>query len=245
MSGDVRSDERVAAEPDRFQPVPDPRPDDDVWPEMMWPVPGDAVLTGKSVELRPVDPAADAGELFRALDQARTWAHVPGRPQTAAQLEELLRQLNSQDDWHIWTVRTVREVGGESAGAIIGVTAYLDARPRDAGLEIGFTVYTPPVWGTAVNPEAKLLLLEYAFETLNAGRVQLKTDVRNHRSQQAISRLGARYEGTLRRHFRREDGTMRDSVLFSITVEDWPQVRDRLTHRLAELDRAAATPAAG
>jgi RimJ/RimL family protein N-acetyltransferase len=89
------------------------------------------------------------------------------------------------------------------------------------------------VWGTAVNPETKLLLLEHAFEVLGAGRVQLKTDVRNVRSQQAIARLGARYEGTLRRYQRRSDGTVRDTVLFSVLAEEWPAVRDGLRERLA------------
>lgn len=78
-------------------------------------------------------------------------------------------------------------------------------------------------------------LLAYAFDTLGVGRVQLKTDVRNQRSQQAIARLGARYEGTLRRHFRRSDGTVRDSVLFSITSEDWPRVRASLDSRLRSI----------
>jgi RimJ/RimL family protein N-acetyltransferase len=89
------------------------------------------------------------------------------------------------------------------------------------------------VWATAVNPEAKLLLLEYAFERARAGRVQLKTDIRNQRSQRAIAKLGARYEGVLRRHLRRADGTMRDSVLFSVTAEDWPAVRNGLHDRLS------------
>ncbi|CRK49912.1 GNAT family acetyltransferase (fragment) [Rhodococcus sp. RD6.2] len=86
-----------------------------------------------------------------------------------------------------------------------------------------------------MNPESKRLLLGYAFDTLHAGRVQLKTDTRNHRSQQAIARLGAQYEGTLRRHFRRTDGSVRDTVMFSITAEDWPQVDERLAARLHNL----------
>jgi RimJ/RimL family protein N-acetyltransferase len=90
------------------------------------------------------------------------------------------------------------------------------------------------VWATAVNPDVKLLLLGHAFATLRAGRVQLKTDVRNVRSQQAIARLGARYEATLRRYQRRADGTVRDTVLFSITAEEWPAVRDRLHDRVAD-----------
>ena len=103
---------------------------------------------------------------------------------------------------------------------------------RDARLEIGWTVYAPAVWGSAVNPWCKLLLLGYAFEELRMGRVQLKTDIRNERSQQAIARLGARFEGVLRRYQRRADGSVRDTVLFSITAEEWPEVRARLSTRL-------------
>jgi RimJ/RimL family protein N-acetyltransferase len=129
-------------------------------------------------------------------------------------------------------IRTRGSVGGLPAGSVVGTTSYLEAHPRDAWLEVGFTLYTPAVWATSVNPEAKLLLFGYAFDTLHAGRVQLKTDTRNHRSQQAIARLGATYEGTLRRSFRRDDGTVRDSVLFSVTAEDWPNVRLRLEQRV-------------
>jgi RimJ/RimL family protein N-acetyltransferase len=85
-----------------------------------------------------------------------------------------------------------------------------------------------------VNPETKLLLLTYAFETLGMGRVQLKTDIRNHRSQQAIARLGAEFEGVLRRYQRRGDGTVRDTVMFSITAQDWPRVKAGLIGRLAD-----------
>jgi RimJ/RimL family protein N-acetyltransferase len=86
--------------------------------------------------------------------------------------------------------------------------------------------------GERRQPECKLLLLRYAFEGLGVGRVQLKTDVRNGRSQQAIARLGARYEATLGRYQRRADGTVRDTVLFSILAEDWPAVKAGLMARL-------------
>jgi len=221
----------------RFQPVPDPRPDDKPWPDMVWPVPDGARLRGETVRLTTVDPSADAGELFAALDADAVWAHLPWRPRAASEFADHLRELNAHPDWHVWIVRARTEIGDRAAGAVLGVTSYLDVRPRDAALEIGFTAYTPSVWGGPVNPEAKLLLLEYAFDELHVGRVQLKTDVRNHRSQQAIARLGAQYEGTLRRQFRREDGTVRDSVLFSITAEDWPRVRAGLTERLRATGR--------
>ncbi|WP_245663262.1 GNAT family N-acetyltransferase [Nocardia inohanensis] len=216
----------------RFEPVPDPRPFDEPWPEMVWPIPADTELTGTSVLLTPLDPAADTADLFRALDHDEVWAHVPWRPSDPDEFRTHLEARCALPDWQVWTVRTRATISGVPAGTVVGVTAYLAVSARDAALEIGFTLYDPQVWATTVNPEAKLLLLEFAFEKLNVGRVQLKTDVRNHRSQQAIARLGARYEGVLRRNFRRSDGTIRDSVQFSIIAEDWPETRARLTARL-------------
>ncbi|MET4609964.1 RimJ/RimL family protein N-acetyltransferase [Rhodococcus sp. PvR044] len=225
------------ADPVRFEPVQDPRPSDQPWPAMTWPVPAGTELVGTSVRLTPLDPDTDAPELFRALDHDRVWAHVPWRPSDPEQFAEFLRERCAQPEWQPWTVRTVGPCGELPAGAVVGISSYLDVAVRDARLEIGMTLYNPDVWSSAVNPEAKSLLLRYAFEELGVGRVQLKTDVRNVRSQQAIARLGATYEGMLRRSFRREDGTVRDSVLFSIIAEDWPDVRARLA---ARLDRAGS-----
>ena len=104
--------------------------------------------------------------------------------------------------------------------------------PAAARLEIGWTAYTPAVWAGTVNPDAKLTLLAYAFDELGAGRVQLKTDVRNQRSQRAIAGIGAQFEGLLRRYQRRSDGTIRDTVLFSILAEEWPTVRAGLRARI-------------
>ncbi|WP_235675954.1 GNAT family N-acetyltransferase [Mycolicibacter arupensis] len=219
-------------EPERFTPVADPRPADTAWPTMLWPVPPDTELVGETIGLTALNPAADAAELLRALDHDAVWAHVPGRPRDLAGFQETLEQRCALTDWQCWVIRTRGSVGGLPAGSVVGTTSYLEAHPRDAWLEVGFTLYTPAVWATSVNPEAKLLLFGYAFDTLHAGRVQLKTDTRNHRSQQAITRLGATYEGTLRRSFRRDDGTVRDSVLFSVTAEDWPNVRLRLEQRV-------------
>lgn len=212
---------------------------------MKWPVPDDTELIGEAVQLSALDPASDAAELLQALDHDEVWAHVPGRPVDLAQFQEMLHRRCSLADWRPWVIRARRAVAGLPAGAIIGTTSYLDAHPHDAWLEVGFTLYTPTVWGTVINPETKLLLFGYAFDTLRAGRIQLKTDARNHRSQQAIGRLGAKYEGTLRRSFRRDDGTIRDSVLFSVTVDDWPDVRHRLTervHRATGYGRSTSAP---
>jgi RimJ/RimL family protein N-acetyltransferase len=111
---------------------------------------------------------------------------------------------------------------------LAGSTSFLDIRTRDAGLEIGSTWYGKPFWRTHVNTASKLLLLTHAFDELGAIRVQLKTDARNTRSQRAIERLGAVKEGVLRCHMIYPNGFVRDSVMYSITCNEWPDVRARL-----------------
>jgi RimJ/RimL family protein N-acetyltransferase len=99
-------------------------------------------------------------------------------------------------------------------------------------VEIGWTWIAPSRQRSAVNTEAKLLQLTYAFDTLGAGRVALKTDLRNERSQRAIERLGAVREGVLRRHFRLPNGHVRDTVYYSIVSDEWPAAKARLEERL-------------
>jgi N-acetyltransferase len=217
---------------DAFRPRPDPRPDDRPWGEMTWPPPANVLLLGQLVELRPADPDQDGGELFAALDHDAAWQHFYGRPSDSAGCAELLRSRYTAG-WFPWIVRLQRDYRGHPAGAIVGMTNYLEIAPGDARLEIGGTMYTPSLWGSLVNPDTKLALLRYAFDELGTGRMQLKTDIRNTRSQRAIDRLGAAYEGTLRRYQRRSDATMRDTVVFSIIAEQWPNVRAGLLDRLA------------
>jgi RimJ/RimL family protein N-acetyltransferase len=219
----------------RFVSPEDPRPDDVHWPPATWPPADGTVLRGDWVELRPTT-LDDAHGLHRALDHDHVFEHLAGGPVPGDQ--EARRWITQvlERGWHPWTVRLVRDVGGRSAGTVVGWSSYLEISPHDARLEIGNTAYDPGVWGTVVNPETKLLLLTFAFETLGMGRVQLKTDIRNQRSQHAIARLGAKYEGVLRRYQRRADGTVRDTVLFSITAEDWPDVRQGLSDRVTAYD---------
>ena len=113
-----------------------------------------------------------------------------------------------------------------------GTTSYLDIRPADRGLEIGYTWLGKQFQGTHVNPENKYLLLRHAFETLGASRVQLKTDSRNIQSQRAMLKLGARLEGTLRKHMVLPDGYLRDTVMLSIIDDEWPSVKSGLEARL-------------
>ncbi len=214
-----------------FVPISNPRPEDAPWRAMVWP-PAVKSLTGEVVELTSCVPERDAAPLFRALDDDAVWRHLPGRPRDPEAYASILAKRIAEGRL-IWIVRLRRPYAGLPAEAVVGTSSYLDAAQADARLEIGATAYARTVWGLRVNPETKLQLLAHAFDVLGAGRVQLKTDVRNARSQIAIARLGARYEGTLRRSTRRDDGTVRDSVLFSIVAEEWPAVRDGLVSRLS------------
>ena len=198
----------------------DSRPDDVVWPQAEWPPPHE--LVGDHVTLTQFVPA-DTPELFAALDHDACWDHIAGRPAHAEEYAATLAQAPQAGRWP-WVVRR--------AGLVVGTTSYMDVSLPDARLEIGSTAYSPSVWATEVNPECKLLLMTWAFEH-GFGRVQLKTDIRNRRSQAAIAKLGASYEGVLRRYQRRADGTVRDTVMYSVTAEEWPGVRERLRSRLA------------
>jgi len=215
-----------------FEPVADARPDDRPWPRFRWPLDPGVTLRGRVVELSLFDRERDAEALFATLDDASAWEHVAGRPRDASAYGAALEAAPDAGRFP-WVVRLVAPLAGLACGRVIGTSSYLDVSVPDARLEIGSTAYDSRVWGTAVNPEAKLLLLGHAFEVLGAGRVQLKTDVRNQRSQRAIARLGARYEATLRRYQRRGDDTLRDTILFSILAEEWPEVRAGLAARLA------------
>jgi N-acetyltransferase len=115
----------------------------------------------------------------------------------------------------------------------LGSSSYLDIALDHKRVEIGATWYHPSVWATSVNPDAKLLLLTHAFDTLGCNRVSLVTDGLNHRSQSAIAKLGATREGVLRSHMVVHDGRIRDTVVFSIVRSEWPAVRERLLSRLS------------
>jgi N-acetyltransferase len=120
-----------------------------------------------------------------------------------------------------------------STGEPVGSTRYLEIRLEHLRVEIGWTWLTPRVWQTGVNVEAKLLLLEHAFERVGLRRVEFKTDARNERSRGALSALGADFEGVFRKHMVVRDGAPRDSAYYSVIDDDWPALRPRLEARLA------------
>lgn len=209
----------------RFVAKEDSRPNDIVWPKVIWPVDKNTILTGQTVQVT-CQNESDFPELFAALDDDELWQFAVSRPKSVDEMLAPFRARSVDSPWQPWIVREIL------TGRVVGSTSFLDTSAHDGRTEIGATTYIREVWGTKVNPETKFLLLQFAFETLGMGRVQLKTDIRNVRSQQAIARLGATYEGVLRRFQRRADGTVRDTVLFSITSEEWPKVKSRLEERL-------------
>ena len=119
-------------------------------------------------------------------------------------------------------------------GALVGSTRYLNIAAEHRRLEIGWTWLAPSQWGGRANAAAKLLLLEHAFETLGAQRVELRTDALNQRARRAILKLGAVEEGLLRRHMVMPGGRVRDTVQFAVIDEIWPAVRATLEARISE-----------
>jgi len=147
-------------------------------------------------------------------------------------------EINTVDDMHNWVIDILSRANKGTdlpfvaihlvSGRVAGATRYLNIMPNDRGLEIGGTWYGPEFQRTSVNTECKYLLLSHAFETLGCIRVQLKTDLRNERSQKAIERIGAVKEGVLRNHMILPDGHYRHSVFYSILDTEWPEVKKRL-----------------
>jgi RimJ/RimL family protein N-acetyltransferase len=118
-------------------------------------------------------------------------------------------------------------------GELVGHTSYLNYRPHDRVVEIGNTWLVPAAWGTGANVEAKLLLLEHAFEREGLLRVEFKTDARNDRSRAALAALPAQFEGVFRKHMLVRDGVRRDSAWYAVIDDDWPEVKANLQRRLA------------
>jgi len=196
-----------------------------------WPPAEGLVLTGDVVSVRRYR-SSDAPELVPALADPKIWEHVPAFPQTVADWDAYALKGAATGRWP-FVVRLVQPLAGFPAGAVVGCSSYYDVSPENFYVSIGYTTYTPQVWGTAVNPATKLLLLQHAFETLGMNRVQLKTDNRNLRSQAAMEKIGATREGVLRNHMIRRDGTPRDSVIFSILKTEWPEVQKILKELIA------------
>ncbi len=193
-------------------------------------------LAGRHVRLEPMSPEHVDG-LFAAAD-AEAFEHLSiPLPGSATDTERWVHGvLADRDARAILPWVQIDPLTGEVAGT----TSYYEVSPVTRSVAIGHTWLGRRWWRTAVNTEAKLLLLRRAFDDLGAVRVVWHTDIRNERSQAAISRLGAQREGVLRKHKQRRDGSWRDTVQFAMTDDDWPAVSERLASRVA----AGAVPAA-
>lgn len=187
-------------------------------------------LEGRHVRLEPLT-MAHAPDLFAALSEdVAIWKWLSIEPPTTlAAMEAFVASALEMQS-------AGREVPfaqiARSAGRAVGSTRYLSISSRDLGLEIGWTWIGRSWQRTAINTEAKLLLMRHAFEDLGAVRVQLKTDARNLQSQAAIERLGAVREGVLRKLQRTRNGFIRDTAMYSVIAEEWPVVRAGLSARL-------------
>ncbi len=188
-------------------------------------------LTGRVVRLEPLS-LAQVPDLTVAGQDEGIWRYMPyDNMQTEAQMRAWVADLLHR-----------QTLGGDLPFAVyhladqkyVGATRYMDIQPPHRGLEIGGTWYGADYQRTAVNTECKYLLLRHAFEMLGCIRVQLKTDLRNERSQAAIARIGAVREGVLRENMIMPNGYHRSSVYFSMLAAEWPAAKAKLEARLAD-----------
>jgi RimJ/RimL family protein N-acetyltransferase len=193
---------------------------------MEWTAP---TLEGELVRLEPMTPAHEDG-LWEASRDERTWTWLSvHQPATREELREYLQDAlaNAAAGLELPLVTIRRE-----DGRLVGSTRFLALRPEHRSVEIGWTWLTPEAWGTGINVEAKLLMLEHAFERLGCLRVELKTDARNERSRGAMTALPAQFEGVHRKSMLVRGGQRRDSAWYSVIDEEWPDVRANLLRRL-------------
>ena len=185
-------------------------------------------LEGHGVRLEPLDPAHEAG-LADAVRDGRLWelwyTVVPEPEKMAKYIADALAG-HTAGTMLPWAVRELE------SGDVIGSTRYHDVVAPIDRVEIGYTWYAARWQRSHVNTACKLLLLTHAFETMGCKVVGLRTDNFNFRSQRAIEALGAKKDGVLRHHQARRDGSARDSVMYSILLGEWPDVKRHLTARL-------------
>lgn len=182
-------------------------------------------LTGLRAKLVPYTED-HLDQLLEAGQYPEIWTYMP--LQTVPTRERLAKSMASALAEQALETCLPFTILDQESDQIIGSTRLFDVSLPHRRGEIGHTWLTPSVWRTRINTECKYLLLCHAFDTLNFIRVQLKTDLRNTRSQAAIERLGAVKEGVLRNHVILPDGYIRHSVLYSITAEEWPVIKNRL-----------------
>ena len=193
---------------------------------------GPIILEGPHVRLEPLEER-HADDLLEAAGDSAIWRWLPERIESRADLQ---RWLGDAGRAQATGAEYAFAVVDRGSGRAIGSTRYMDVSVAHRGVEVGWTWYSTAAWGTIINPEAKLLLLTHAFEDWGAIRLCLKTDSLNQRSRAAILKLGASYEGDLRNHRVRPDGSHRHSSYYSILDTEWALVKAGLEERLARFN---------
>jgi RimJ/RimL family protein N-acetyltransferase len=186
------------------------------------------ILSGRGIELVPLALDHEAGLRAAAAD-GELWklrvTSVPEPEQTTTYIEDALK---ARDAGH----RFAFAVRDAASGTVLGSTSYHDILPAVKRVEIGYTWYAARCQRTHVNTTCKLLMLTHAFETLGCNVVGWRTDNFNFASQRAIERLGAKKDGVIRGHALRRDGTIRDTVMYSLRSGEWPEVKAQLLYLL-------------
>lgn len=191
--------------------------------------PGIVTLEGKHVILAPLAEEHLDG-IMRAGEDESIWTWLPYRLRTREDYERWLSDaLAARNDGRQLPFATIDRASGD----VVGSTRLFFLSPADRRVEIGATWLAPSAQRTAINTESKYLLLRYCFETLGCVRVELKTDARNEKSRRAILRVGATFEGVMRKHMLTRGGIYRDSAYYAVVDDDWPGVRRRLEGMLA------------
>ena len=186
-------------------------------------------LAGRDVRLEPLHTGHEAGLAAAATDGELWKLWFTSVPEPKATRAYIAEALEGQHARHMlpWAIRDL------PTDTIVGSTRYHDIVPAADRVEIGYTWYAKRCQRTHINTVCKLLLLGHAFETLGCAVVGLRTDNFNFRSQRAIQALGAKKDGVIRHHHSRRDGTVRDTVIYSIIATEWPDVKRHLELRLA------------
>ena len=185
-------------------------------------------LNGRFASLEPLAPEHHAG-LIEAVKDGELWklwyTSIPNPDGMKAEIERRLH-LQSEGKMAPFTVF-------DAAGAIIGMTTYMNIDAHNKRVEIGSTWYAARAQRTSLNTECKLMLLTHAFEKLDCIAVEFRTSFFNQQSRRAIERLGAKLDGVLRSHIRHTDGSLRDTCVYSIIASEWPTVRSHLAYQLS------------
>ncbi|MEF3303169.1 GNAT family N-acetyltransferase [Paenibacillus sp. GYB003] len=183
-----------------------------------------AALEGHRVVLKAMEPS-HADELYECGNHPDIWTYLPCRMESHRDLAEFVESALRDRETGLDYPFVVYD---KSLRRLVGSTRFLNISVPNRNLEIGYTWYTPEVWRTRVNTECKYLLLRHCFEQMKTVRVQLKADVRNVRSNNAIERIGAVREGIMRQDRILPDGYCRSSYIYSIIDSEWPAVKLRL-----------------